>query len=69
MEVRFPAAVGEKVTAMLQLAPNASVPPQLLLLLKSPEFPPLMPKLDMLSAAEPEFVRVTVWGVLEEPTF
>ena len=53
--LRVPVAVGVNVTLIAQLAPAASVPPQLLVWAKSP----LTPMLEMVSAAEPEFESVT----------
>ena len=55
-----PAAVGVKVTTMLQAAPAASLAPQLLVSAKSP----LAAMLLMLKLAVPLFVTVTFWLTL-----
>ncbi len=66
---RFPAAVGVKVTPMLQLAPAATEPPQLFVWAKSPLLVPVTAILLMLSAVLPVLVRVTVCAALVVPTF
>ena len=53
---RLPAAVGVKVTEMVQFAPAAKLDPQVLVSAKSPD---AMMEL-MESAPDPEFVSVTV---------
>lgn len=61
--VRVPAAVGVKVREIVQLAPAATLVPQVLVSAKSPDA-----EIDvMASAAVPELVSVTVSGVLVEP--
>jgi hypothetical protein len=62
--VRFPAAVGVKVTLIVQFAPAATLDPQVLVCAKSPE----AVIWEMESAALPEFVNVTVWAALVVPT-
>lgn len=62
--VRVPAAVGVKVTEIMQLAPAAILGPQADVSAKSPEAATAV----MLRAAVPEFVRVTVWAALAVPT-
>lgn len=59
--VRPPRAVGVKVTLTEQVAPAASVPPQLLVWLKSPVTPILL----MVSVAVPVLLRVTLCPALE----
>ena len=61
---RLPAAVGVKVTLMMQLAPAATLAPQVLVWAKSP----LAATFVMFKMALPVLVRVTVWGVLVLPT-
>ena len=62
--VRVPVAVGLKVTEMLQLAPAATLVPQVLVSAKSPEA-----AIEVIeSDAWPELVSVTDWAVLVEPT-
>src|SRR5437870_4396548 len=63
-----PVAVGLNVTLMAQLAPAATVLPQLLVWVKSPPLVPVMPMAEMVSGAVPEFVRVTVFGAVVVPT-
>lgn len=65
LPLRAPAAVGVKVTLMVQLAAAARVAPQVVVLAKSP----LMPMLAMFSVAPPLLVRVTVCAALVLPTF
>jgi hypothetical protein len=62
--VREPAAVGVKVTAMVQLAPGTTVAPQLLVWAKSPEAAIEV----SVRTACPEFVRVTGWAAAVVPT-
>jgi hypothetical protein len=57
---RLPLAGGVKVTLIVQLAPAATLAPQLLVWAKSPGFVPVSARLVMLKAALPEFVRVMV---------
>ena len=56
---RLPLAEGVKVTLMVQLAPAATLDPQLLVWAKSPALAPKTPMLVTLNAALPELVRVT----------
>ena len=56
-------AVGVKVTLRVQLAPTATLEPQLLVSAKSPLFIPVMVTLVMLSVALP--VLLSVMGVAE----
>ena len=58
--VRVPAAVGLKVTLMVQLAPAATLEPQVLVWAKSLALVPESATLVMLKAALPELVRVTL---------
>jgi hypothetical protein len=58
--VRDPLAAGVKVTLMVQLAPAATLDPQLLVCEKSLESVPVIPMLEMLKAALPVLLRVTV---------
>jgi hypothetical protein len=58
--LRAPLAEGVKVSAMLQLAPAARLVPQLFAALKSPGFVPPSAMLEIVSAAEPLLLRVTV---------
>ena len=58
--VRVPAAVGLKVTLIVQLAPAATLDPQLLVCAKSLALAPETAMLVMLKAALPELVRVIV---------
>ena len=62
--VRTPAAVGVKVTLIVQFAPAATLLPHVFVWLKSP----LIAMLLMLSVAEPELVRAIVCGLLVVPT-
>jgi len=57
--VRLPLAVGAKVTLIVQLAPGASEPPQVLAWAKSPVLAPVSATLAMLSVALPLLPRVT----------
>lgn len=63
---RVPPCVGWNVTWIAQLAPAASLFPQLLVWLKSPD--PDMEIPEMLNAAVPLFVSVTDRAALVEPT-
>jgi hypothetical protein len=62
--VRFPAAVGLKVTATAQEPPTAIDEPQLLVWLKSP----VTATLETVAGAVPELVMVTVCAAAAEPT-
>jgi hypothetical protein len=61
--VRLPAAVGVKVTEIVQLAPTATLEPQLLTWAKSPEAAIEV----RVSAALPELISVTVCAALVDP--
>ena len=65
---RGPAAVGLKVTLIVQVELAASELPQLLERVKSLELVPDKEMLMILSVAFPEFVTETVWAELVEPT-
>jgi hypothetical protein len=58
--VLLPTALGENITAILQLEPAATLPPQLLVVEKFVEFVPLNAMLLMVRAAVPELLSVTV---------
>src|ERR1035437_10307219 len=62
--MRVPAAVGLKVTLMVQLAPAATLDPQLLVWAKSLALAPDTAMLVTLKAELPELVRVTALVVL-----
>jgi hypothetical protein len=68
LAVNGPLATGVKVTLMAQLAPAATLVPQLLLCAKSLGFVPASAMLVMLNAAVPELVNVTDRAVLVVPT-
>ena len=71
LAVRLPAADGEKVAEIVQLAPTARVlgpMGQLLVWPKSPAFVPVNPIELIVSAAVPELVKVTFCEALEVPT-
>src|SRR5438105_3019414 len=57
--VRVPAAVGVKVTLIVQLPPAATLVPQLLVCVKSPLLVPVTAMLVMLKAVLPGLERVT----------
>lgn len=63
--VRVPLAVGVKVTLIMQLAPAARLPPQLLVWAKSP----LVAMLEMVSGPVPVLERVTFCAALAVPRF
>jgi hypothetical protein len=65
---RDPLAVGLNVTLIEHLAPAATLDPQPLVCAKSPGLAPVSAMLEMLKAAVPVFVSVTVWAALVEPT-
>ncbi len=69
MAVRVPGAAGVKVTVIMQLAPAATVLPQLLVWPKSPELVPDNVKPVMLKLAVPLLVRVTACPGLVVPVF
>ena len=59
-----PFAAGVNVTLMVQFAPVATEPPQLLVWAKSPLLMPVMAMLVMVSGPLPVFVSVTGFGGL-----
>ena len=63
---RTPVAVGLNVMLMVQLAPAATLEPQVLVSAKSPLFAPVMPMPEpmMVNVAVPVLVSVSVWAVL-----
>jgi hypothetical protein len=63
--VIWPAAVGVKVTLIVQEVLGATLPEQLLVWLKLA----LVAMLVIVSVPAPVFLRVAVWGLLGEPTF
>ena len=63
--VRAPAAVGVKITEIVQLAAGATDAPQVLVWLKSP----LGVMLAMVRVAVPVLVSVTTWALLDVPRF
>jgi hypothetical protein len=66
--VRVPRAAGLKVTATAQLAPAATLEPQLFVWVKSLALVPESAMLVMLKAALPELVRVRFWAAPVAPT-
>ena len=62
-----PPATGLKVTEMVQFVPAATELPQVLVWEKSPAFVPVIVMPEMVSAALPVLVRVTVCAVLLVP--
>jgi hypothetical protein len=56
--VRVPLAAGVKVTLIVQLAPAATLDPQLLVWAKSLALVPVTARLEMLNPALPELFRV-----------
>ena len=66
---RAPVAVGVKVAVTVQLAPGASVVPQVFVRPKSPAFVPVSVMLVMLRVVDPTLVMVDVIGALVVPTF
>ena len=65
---RVPLAAGVKVALMVQLAPAATLDPQLLVWAKSLALAPESAMLVMLKATLPELVKVTALVVLVVPT-
>jgi hypothetical protein len=65
---RLPLTEGVKVRLMAQLAPAATLEPQLLVWAKLLELAPVTAMLAMLKSALPVFVRVIVSAVLLLPT-
>lgn len=68
LALRLPTADGVKVTENEHDAPAASVLPQVVVRAKSPAFAPVSATLEIDSAAVPEFVSVTDFAELDEPT-
>src|ERR1035438_2761432 len=66
--VRDPLTVGVKVTLIVQLAPAATLAPQLLLWPKSPGLVPATARLVIVKAALPVLLRVTACTALAAPT-
>src|ERR1035441_9703894 len=66
---RLPAAVGVKVTKMLQLPPAATLAPQVLVCAKSPGLVPVTARLLIRRVAVPVLLSVTDWAALVVPTF
>jgi hypothetical protein len=67
--VRLPAAKGVNVTLNVQLLPDASVLPHVVVSAKSPELVPVNVMLLMARAAFPVLFNVTTWAVLVVPRF
>src|ERR1017187_9470189 len=65
---RAPAAVGLKVTLIVQLAPGATLDPQLLVRAKSPALAPETAMPVIFNAAFPELARVIACAALGGPT-
>jgi hypothetical protein len=66
--LRAPLAVGLKVTLIEQLAPAATLVPQVFDWAKSPLFVPVIVMLVRFREAPPVFERVSVCAALVEPT-
>ena len=66
--VRVPVAAGEKVTLMLQLAPAATLPPQLSDSEKSEAFVPPTTSDEIVSATFPVLLSTSAVAVLVVPT-
>ena len=66
--VRLPEAAGVKVTLIVQLPLAATELPQVLVWAKSPGLVPAMVRLDIVKAAVPVLLRVTVCATLVELT-
>ena len=65
---RLPAAAGSNVTLMVQLAPAATLAPQLLVCEKSPAFVPAM-AIEVIDRAEPPLLAsLTICALLMVPT-
>jgi len=65
---RAPLALGENVTATVQLNDGATPEPQVFVCEKSPEFDPVMLTLVMFRVSLPVLVTVTFAGALLVPT-
>jgi len=63
-----PTTEGVRVTEILQVAPTATVAPQVVVLEKSPEFVPVMEIAEMVNVPPVLLVRVTVREELGTPT-
>ena len=66
--LKLPALAGVNVTLIVQLAPAATLVPQVLVWAKSPALVPLRVMLVMLRVALPLLVRVTELAALVVPT-
>lgn len=66
--VRVPVAVGVNVISRVQLAPAATLPPQLSVSAKSSAFVPPTARLEMVKVVVPLLPNVTVCGVAVVPT-
>ena len=66
--LRVPPVAGLNVTLIVQLAPAATLEPHVSVSEKSPEFAPVIPMLEILSAPVPVLLRVTLWGLVVVPT-
>jgi hypothetical protein len=62
--VRVPSAAGVKVTLILQLAPAATLEPQVFVAVKSVAFVPVTAILLRVSGAVPVLLSVTLWVLL-----
>ena len=67
--LRAPAALGVNVTLMAQVAPAATLAPQVFVCAKSVALVPVKPTVVMLNAVLCELVSVTAWAALVVPTF
>jgi len=67
--LRVPIPAGVNVTLMAQLAPAATLAPQVCVSAKSPAFVPANAMLETFSAAVPLLARVTFCAALVEPMF
>ena len=66
--LRLPGAIGSNVTEIVQLAPTATLVPQVLVCAKSPELVPVIAILAIVSGPVPEFVNVTVCALVVTPS-
>src|ERR1039457_756674 len=66
---RLPAAVGVKVTEILQFPPAATLAPQVLVCAKSPALVPVTARLLIRRVAVPVLLSVTDWAALVVPRF
>jgi hypothetical protein len=67
--LRVPTAFGVNVTLIVQLAPDITTLPQVLVCAKSPAFVPLTRINEIESVPSPVFFNVTSMGKLVVPTF